>query len=140
MNWIFQKFLKALVELKSNIAGKLDKFLIKGKKLITKEEVIQPQITQLNDSFKSIFTLFESTVFLGTTPLPSSEFNQLLTTIEKISTTIYDFYLTEDAKLREDKPEHFYNSKYRSIYLPKESRQLFNISYSTLKIPLIKLS
>jgi len=26
------------------------------------------------------------------------------------------------------------------IYLPKESRQLFNISYSTLKIPLIKLN
>jgi len=99
---------------KSNIAGKLDKFLIKGKKLITKEEEIQPQITQLNDSFKSIFTLFESADFLGTKPLPSSEFNQLLTTIEKISTTIYDFYLTEDAKLREDKPDHFFNSKYRS--------------------------
>ena len=26
------------------------------------------------------------------------------------------------------------------LYLPKESRQLFNISYSTVKIPLIKLS
>lgn len=99
---------------KSNIAGKLDKFLIKGKKLITKEEVIQPQITQLNDSFTSIFTLFESTDFLGTGPLPSSEFNQLLTTVEEACTTIYDFYLTEDAKLRENKSDHFYNSKYRS--------------------------
>ena len=99
---------------KSNIAGKIDRFLIKGKKLIANEGMIEPEITQLNDSFKSIFTLFESTDFLGTTPLPSNEFNQLLARVEKTCTTIYDFYLTEDAKLREDKPDQFYNSKYRS--------------------------
>ncbi len=34
---------------------------------------------------------------------------------------------------------YFRINKNCSLYLPKESRQLFNISYSTVKIPLIKL-
>ncbi len=99
-------------EFKRKVTNQIDLFLIKGKKILKNHPEVKESLENLESAFDKIQNLFYETDFLGTTLIPVSEIEDLLDKSQSFVKQIYDYYITEERKLQQDKNDYSYYHKH----------------------------
>src|SRR5690606_20439433 len=99
-------------EFKKKSIKLFDQFLIKGKKVLKNQPEVKESLESLENTFDELQTLFHKIDFLGTAPIPVNEFDGLLNKAHSSVQQIYDYYITEEGKLQNEKNEYQYYHKY----------------------------
>jgi hypothetical protein len=108
-------------DFKSETIKKLDKFLIKGRKVIDDNCRID---NNLKENINKVINIFAITNFLSTNPLPISEIEALLKEIQNDSDIIQDYYLSKDKKYLNEKKELQYG--WQVAHIREFRNELYN--------------
>lgn len=99
-------------EFRNKITKLLDQFLIKGKKLLNNQTEIKGNLESLASNLNKLEALYQKTNFLGIGSIPETEFEDLLNKVDSSVQQIYNFYITEERKIQEEKKNYQYFHKY----------------------------
>lgn len=99
-------------EFKKKVTSAFDQFLIKGKKILKNQPEVKESLESLQNNFDELHSLFFDTNFLGTTAIPVDKFEDLLNKSQSSVKMIYDYYITEELKLQEEKNDYQYYHKH----------------------------
>lgn len=94
-----------------------DQLLIKGKKVLEEQPEIKEDLERLEQDFDELHKLFQNTEFTGTTSLPTEDLENLLNSAQNSVQEIYDYYITEERKVQDEKDDNRYYHKYGSELL-----------------------
>lgn len=99
-------------QFKRKVTKQFDQFLIKGKKVLKNQPEVKESLESLENAFDELQTLFQITDFLGTTPIPINDFEDLLNKSQSSVQGIYDYYITEEHKVQKEKNDYQYYHKH----------------------------
>ncbi|MCH7409918.1 ATP-binding protein [Belliella sp. DSM 111904] len=99
-------------QFKRKVTKQFDQFLIKGKKVLKNQPEVKESLESLENEFDELQNLFHNTDFLGTAPIPISDFEDLLNKSQSSVQDIYNYYITEERKVQKEKKDYQYYHKY----------------------------
>ncbi len=97
---------------KVDITKRFDHLIIKGKKVLKRQEETSEKIERLQKYFDDLCSLFNDYNFLGTAVLNFDSFNDLLNNAQIINNELHDFYLEEEGKLQKEKKDYQFYHRY----------------------------
>jgi hypothetical protein len=89
-----------------------DLFLIKGKKVISKNPDLEQHISKLQELFDTIYELFSSTKFTGIEHIRYNNFDSLIDSIHETTNLLNDYYIEEEEKLQKKASTSSHHQKY----------------------------
>lgn len=93
-------------EFKRKVTKLFDQLLMKGKKILKIQPEVKESVEILENNFDELCALFNKTEFLGTNLLPIDEFDSLLNNVQSLVQNIYDYYITVERKLQNEKNDY----------------------------------
>ncbi|MGI9650948.1 AVAST type 2 anti-phage system protein Avs2 [Chryseobacterium sp. RLHN22] len=99
-------------DFKNLITKQYDDLLIKGKKILSKNEETKEQIQLLEKQLDSLFKICSQIDYDGSLEINFEEIESNLLSIEKLIREIENYYVNEERKIQEEKKDYKFYHKY----------------------------